>query len=102
MHKIDNAQWHFNMEKLVNWLFASWLTHLPLDKMAAFLQTIFSDAFFEWKVLYFDKKNSLKFVPKGPIHNKSAFVQVMAWRRSDNKPLPGTMLTQFTDIYMQH
>ena len=30
---------------------------------------------------------SLKFVPKGPIDNKSALVQVMAWRRSGDKPL---------------
>ena len=29
------------------------LTHLPLDKMDAILQAIFSDAFHEWKVLYF-------------------------------------------------
>ena len=30
---------------------------------------------------------SLKFVPKGPIHKNSAFVQVMAWRWRGNKPL---------------
>ena len=45
---------------------------------------------------------SLKFVPKGPIDNKSALVQVMAWRRTGDKPLPETMMTQFTDAYMQH
>ena len=37
---------------------------------------------------------SLKFVPKGPIDNNSALVQVMAWRWS--------ILTRFTDAYMQH
>ena len=42
------------------------LTHLPLDKMATILQT--------------------KFVPKGPIDKKSALVQVMAWRRTGDKP----------------
>ena len=46
--------------------------------------------------------NSLKFVPKGPIDNKGALVQVMAWRRTGDKPLPEPMLTQFTDAYMQH
>ena len=45
---------------------------------------------------------SLKFVPKGPIDNKSALIQVMAWRRTGDKPLPEPMLTQFTDVYMQH
>ena len=45
---------------------------------------------------------SLKFVPKGPIDNKSALVQVMAWRRKGDKPLLEPMLAQFTDAYMQH
>ena len=30
------------------------LTHLPLGQMAAISQTIFADAFHEWKILYFD------------------------------------------------
>ena len=30
---------------------------------------------------------SPKFVPNGPINNKSALVQVMAWHRSVDKPL---------------
>ena len=45
---------------------------------------------------------SLKFVPNGPIENKSALVRVMAWRRTCNKPLPEPMLTQFIDAYMRH
>ena len=45
---------------------------------------------------------SRKFVPKGPIGNKPALVQVMAWRRTGDKPLPEAMLTQFTDAYMRH
>ena len=40
---------------------------------------------------------SLKFVPKSPVDNKSALVQVMAWHQTDNKPLPEPMLTQFAD-----
>ena len=45
---------------------------------------------------------SLKFVPEGPINNISALVQVTAWRRTGDKPLPEPMLNQFTDAYMQH
>ena len=30
---------------------------------------------------------SLKFVPTGPIENKPAVVQIMAWRRTGDKPL---------------
>ena len=44
---------------------------------------------------------SLKFVPKSPIDNKLALIQVMAWRRTGDTPLPELMLTQFTDAYMR-
>ena len=45
---------------------------------------------------------SLKFVPRSPIDNKLALVQVMAWHRTGDKPLHETTLTQFTDAYMRH
>ena len=45
---------------------------------------------------------SLKFVPKSLIDNKLALVQVMAWRRTGDEPLPKPMTTQFTDPYMRH
>ena len=37
-------------------------------------------------------KISLKFVPKGPINNYPALVQIMAWRRSGDKPLSEPMM----------
>ena len=37
-------------------------------------------------------KISLKFVSKGPINNNPALVQIMAWRRSGNKPLLEAMM----------
>ena len=37
-------------------------------------------------------KISLKFVPKGPINNIPALVQIMAWRRPGNKPLSEPMM----------
>ena len=36
-------------------------------------------------------KVSLRFVPKGPINNNSPLVQIMAWRRSGDKPLSESM-----------
>ena len=45
---------------------------------------------------------SLKFVPRSLIDNKPALVQVMAWRRTDDKLLPEPMLAQFPDAYMRH
>ena len=37
-------------------------------------------------------KISLKFVPKGPMINVSALVQIMAWRRPGDKPLSEPMM----------
>ena len=37
-------------------------------------------------------KISLKFVPKGPINNIPALVQIMAWHRSGDKPLSEPMM----------
>ena len=70
--------------------------------MAANSQTIFSDAFSLIKKFCISIKISLKFVSKGPIDNKPALVQVMAWRQIGVKPLYESMLTLFTDTYMQH
>ena len=36
----------------------------------------------------FLNENILIKIPKGPTDNQSALVQVMAWRRIDDKPLP--------------
>ena len=45
---------------------------------------------------------SLEFVPKGPINNIPALVQIMAWRRIGDKPLSEPMLTPFIDANMRH
>ena len=38
---------------------------------------------------------SRKFVPKRPINNIQALVQIMAWRRPDDKPLSEPMIVSF-------
>ena len=78
------------------------LTHLPLDNMAAISQAAFSNASSWMKNFVISIQIPLKFVPKDPIDNKSALVQIMAWCRPGNKPLPEPMLTQFADNYMWH
>ena len=60
------------------------LTHWGRDKMAAISETTFSNAF-SW--VNFRLKFSLKFVPKGPIKNIQALVQIMAWRPPGDKQL---------------
>ena len=52
--------------------------------------------------LWISIKISLKFVPKGPINNIPALVQVMAWRRSGDKPLSDPMMVKSTDAYTRH
>ena len=47
-------------------------------------------------------KMSLKFVPRGPIHNKSTLVSITAWRRIGTKPLSEPMANQFTDAFMRY
>ena len=57
--------------------------------------------FYRMKVLYFlIKISSLKFGPNDPFDNISALVQIMAWHRTGDKPLPEAMMSQFTDAYM--
>ena len=41
-------------------------------------------------------------IPNGPNDNKSALVQVMAWRQTGDKPLSEPILTQFNDAHMRH
>ena len=72
------------------------------DKMAAFLADNNFKCIFLNENRWISIRIWLKFVPNGPIDNKPALVQVLAWRRTGNKPLPELMLTEFTDAYMQH
>ena len=46
-------------------------------------------------------KISLKFVPKGPINNIPALVQIMAWRQPGDKPLSEEMMVNLL-TYMPH
>ena len=73
------------------------LTHWSRDKMDAISQTTFSSAFSWKKNVWFPIKISQKFVPKGPINNISALVQIMAWHRPGEKllsePLMVSLLT---------
>ena len=45
---------------------------------------------------------SLKFIPKGPIDNIPALVQIMAWHRPSDKPLSEPMMVWLAAAYMRH
>ena len=44
----------------------------------------------------------MKLFPNGPIVNKSALDQIMFGRRTNDGPLSEPLITQFTDVFMQH
>ena len=44
----------------------------------------------------------MKFVPKGPINNNPALVQVMTCRLFGANPLPEPTMTKLIDAYMLH
>ena len=56
----------------------------------------FPDDIFKWIFLnenvWISIKMSLRFVPKVPINNIPTLVQIMAWRRSGDKPLSEPMM----------
>ena len=62
--------------------YTSLLTHWGVDKMAGISQTIFLKRIFWNEKVKIFIPISLKLVSKGPFNNKSALVQIMAWRRS--------------------
>ena len=70
----------------------------PLNKMA----TILADNIFLNENDGILIQTSLKCILRSPIYNNTALVQVMAWRQKGYKPLPEPLMTEITDIYMQH
>ena len=68
------------------------LTHWGQDKMGAISQMTFSSAFSLNETFWIPIKISLKFVPKSPINNIPALVEIMAWRRPGDKPLSQPMM----------
>ena len=47
-------------------------------------------------------KISVKFIPKGPINNMPALVQIMAWCQPGDKPLSEPMMVRLPMGYMHH
>ena len=70
--------------------FRSLSTLMPRQNGRQFADGIFKCLFLSENV-YISIKTSLKFVPKGPIDNMTALVQIMAWRRTGDKPISEPM-----------
>ena len=92
LHKNPWQNVHCTPYSWLNRVYVFTLTHLPLDKMAAISA---NDIF---KCIFLNEKDkipitiSLNLIPRGPIDNTQALVQVKAWRRTGDKPLPEPMM----------
>ena len=118
----DRWQWHLilpivacDLTKNFNWFILSLLVMTPtfcgsispnamMCSLPYFLNTLRLGqngrrfAYDTFKRIFLDEnvrmsiKISLQFVPKGPINNNPALVQIMAWRRSGEKPFSEPMM----------
>ena len=110
-HLCLSLQYHFvsNLLSVLNFLIGKWLSdyiwynsikpcwiiHINTLRMRQngrhFAHNIFKRILLNENV-WIRIKNSLKFVPQGPINNIPALVQTMAWSRPGDKPLSEPML----------
>ena len=78
------------------WLWLKCVNTLrPRENGRHFADDIFKCIFLNENV-WIPIRNSVKFVPKGPINNIPALVQIMAWRRPGDKPLSEPMVVSLT------
>ena len=90
-----------NADKVI-WNRPQWFNSLrPRQNRRHFADDVFKYNFLNENV-WVAINISLKFVPKGSINNIPVLVQIMAWRRTGDKPLSEPMMTQFNDAYMRH
>ena len=78
-----------NRASLLIWI--NFNTLRPRQNSRDFADDIFK-CIFLGEIVWFSITISLKFVPKGPIDNIPALVQIMAWRRPGDKPLSELMM----------
>ena len=68
--------------------------------MAAIFQMTFSKVIFLNENLSISTKISIKLVPKGPLNNIPALVQLIDWYPTGNKPLSEAMMAYFPDTFV--
>ena len=77
------------------------LTHCGRDKMDAVLADDIFKCIFLNEIFEFLLNFLWSFVPKGPMNNIPALVQIMAWRRPGDKPLSESMMVSLPwDYYL--
>ena len=87
--------WHYSLCNMTNTYLLSFPGYFQEPhwlSMATIFQTFFSNVFSWMKMYEFHLKVWLKFVPKVPVNNIPALVQIMAWRHLGDKPLSEPMM----------
>ena len=83
---------HTSLYLLLNHLYKTHLNTLrPRQNGRCFADDTFKRIFLNENVRI-SIKISVKFVPKGPVNNNPTLVQIMAWRRSGDKPFSEPMM----------
>ena len=86
------SRWAFCLVMILQTKTGAWFNTLrPRKNGRHFPNDIFKWIFLKENVWISIKINSLKFLPRGPISNIPALVQIMAWRRPGDKPLSKPM-----------
>ena len=104
---VDQIPWCFLVSQGLNELNENWQFRNRFDTLRSrqngrhFADGIFKSIFWNENCLIMIQI-SLKFVPKGPIDNMQALVQIMAWRRIGDKPISEPMVAWFCDAYLCH
>ena len=93
MHlEMSSAKWclnRFDLSELIAFIRINTLR--PIQSGRHIADIIFNCIFLNENV-WISIKNSLKFVPKDPMNNIPALVQIMAWRRPGDKPFSAPMM----------
>ena len=71
-----------------------WLKRMKINTLRQRWKDKFFKCIFLNKNVWISITISLKFVPKGPIENMPALVQIMAWRRPGDEPLSEPMMVR--------
>ena len=97
MESVDEINYpfsNFNVAEVWQWInnfIPNFNSLRPRQNVCHFADDLFKCIFLNENVRI-AIKISLKFVPKGPINNISALLQIMAWRRPGDKPLSEAMV----------
>ena len=91
----DTISYLCMLRKMSDFILTNW-------SLATILHKSFSNSFSGERKFHILIQFSQKYVPGGPIANKWASVPAMAWHWADAKPIPETMRTHFTSLYIQY